>query len=216
MKSKKKVIKVFPMKHKNSHSRLILTTPKSEASEDVILINKVLIQEIRQRIEKIERNKEYLGQDYHDYGLLICLDNGDPIEPKRLGKLFVQWQKKLNIEAPLQFKGLRKSSAMMKIDMSKNPSTVQSETRHANAQITFDYYSEGQNKNRILLSRMMEEGLYKDALPEAQEKATHWKLLEKAYDSNPDKLMAYAKKLLKAGPQKAPHAEYETVLSIAN
>ncbi|MDL2235207.1 hypothetical protein LJC07_03510 [Christensenellaceae bacterium OttesenSCG-928-L17] len=199
------------MKREGSNTQLILTTPKSEASEDVILINKVLIQEIKQRIAVIERNKAYLGEEYHDYGLLICMENGDPIEPKRLNKLFAQWQKKLDIEVPLQFKGLRKSSAMMKIDLSKNPSTVQSETRHANAQVTFDYYSEGQNKNRIRLSRMMEEGLYKDSFPDAAQTTMHWNLLEKAYEKDPDRLIRYIAKMLKDEPLRALHAECETI-----
>lgn len=213
---KKKVIKVFPAKRKSANTRLILTTPKSEASEDVIVINKVLIQEINQRLEQIERNKEFFGHEYNDYGLLICMENGDPIEPKRLNRLFAHWQKQLNIVSPLPFKGLRKSSAMMKIDLSRNPSTVQSETRHANAQVTFDYYSESQNKNRILLSRMIEEDLYKDSFPDAKLRTMHWKLLDKAYEKNPDGLISYVLQMLNTEVIEALQTEYECTVAIAN
>ena len=85
---KEDLIKVFPKLKANSKSSIILKSPKTEGSVRKLYLTLPLLAEIKERMQEIERNKEFFGSDYHDYGLLICNPDGTPIEPKSLnGKL---------------------------------------------------------------------------------------------------------------------------------
>ena len=49
--------------------------------------------EIERKIKQIYKNMEKLGERYNDYNLMFCLENGNPIEPKLIQKLFSEWLK---------------------------------------------------------------------------------------------------------------------------
>ena len=74
-----------------------------------------LLLEIRDRINEIKSNKEFLGTEYHDCDLLICQPDGKPIGPKSLNKYFKRWQANMKIEDQIVFQGLRKSGQMHKV-----------------------------------------------------------------------------------------------------
>ena len=61
--------------------------------------------EIERKIKQIYKNMEKLGERYNDYNLMFCLENGNPIEPKLIQKLFSEWLKWNSIRR-LYFTGL--------------------------------------------------------------------------------------------------------------
>ncbi|MPM96591.1 hypothetical protein SDC9_143755 [bioreactor metagenome] len=79
-----------------------------------------LLQEIRERLEQIKRDKEFFEAEYQNNGLLICRPDGRPIDPKSLNKAFKDQQKAMQIENQIEFQGLRKSGQMHKVRLTKN------------------------------------------------------------------------------------------------
>lgn len=65
-----------------------------------MLLSDPLVMEIQKRIKHIQQSKELLGKEYHDHGLLLCLPNGDPIEPKLVLTWFKKWQKRSGFVLP--------------------------------------------------------------------------------------------------------------------
>jgi integrase len=101
---------VFPPKIEDSKSVLVLKSPKTETSSRYIYITEQLKHELQQRKQQVEEDKEYWGSAYEDFGLVLCLADGYPIEPKLLEKWFKKWQEKTNHAFPkLVFHGLRHS-----------------------------------------------------------------------------------------------------------
>ena len=91
------IITVFPTIMEGKKTCLILKAPKTKKSKRFVFMTEPLKQEIIQRIEQIERDKKRLDERYNDYGLLFCLENGNPIEPKLMEKWFKAWQKEQDV-----------------------------------------------------------------------------------------------------------------------
>ena len=115
-----KIIKVFPKQVSTSKRRLILKDPKTDGSVRKQYLTTPLLHEIKARLNEIAANKAFFGDEYQDYGLLICQPNGCPIDPNNLCKTFKRWQTSMHIEDQIEFQGLRKSGQMHKIRLSKN------------------------------------------------------------------------------------------------
>ncbi len=115
---------------------------------------------MKKRIETINECKKKLGKQYHDYGLLFCHDNGDPIEPNLLEKWFTAWQQKYakDLEVPqLVFHGLRHSSTTYKLVESQGDiKSVQADSGHADAKILLDVYAHIMQNNRLNLVKKMD------------------------------------------------------------
>ena len=60
--------------------------------------------------------KEFLGSDYHDYGLVVCLPNGRPCEGRILLKAFAQLRDKAGLPKVV-FHSLRHSSTTYKLEL---------------------------------------------------------------------------------------------------
>ena len=82
--AKEDITVVYPKKKGKSDTQLVLLTPKTEGSIRRLYLNAYLREDIDARRRQIERDKQYFGDDYNDYGLLICLPNGDPVERTRM------------------------------------------------------------------------------------------------------------------------------------
>jgi len=111
----KQVVKyIFPQQVKDSKTRLILKDLKTEKSLRIQYMTPPLRNEIARRLKQIEINKSFYGSSYHDYGLLLCHPNGDPLEPRILDRWFKKWQRKQDCLDFLDFQGIRKSAQMHK------------------------------------------------------------------------------------------------------
>ena len=65
------LVKVFPKKMQNSKSSLILKEPKTEGSRRKQYLTTPLVQEIADRIQDVQRCKDFFREEYQDHGLLI-------------------------------------------------------------------------------------------------------------------------------------------------
>ncbi|MEL7610436.1 MAG: tyrosine-type recombinase/integrase [Bacillota bacterium] len=161
------IIRVFPKTVPGAKSSLILKGPKTEGSVRKQYLTTPLLLEIRDRLEQIKSNKEFLGEEYHDYGLLICQPDGKPIDPKSLNKSFKRWQSDNKIEDQIEFQGLRKSGQMHKVRLSKNNYQLVAENSGQSPEVLMSNYNEALDSEKRTLSHMVETSFYPQAAPES-------------------------------------------------
>ena len=154
---------VFPKKAESSTSKLVLKDPKTDLSTRKVYLNQKGRDRIAKRLFQIERNKAYHGDNYHDYNLLFCLPNGDPIEPKLLEKWFKKWQAATSLELPeIVFHELRHSSITYKIYISGGDiKSVGLQAGQSSVQTT-EGYNHGFEENQRALARLTEDDFWGD------------------------------------------------------
>lgn len=161
------IIRVFPKTVPGTKSSLILKGPKTDGSVRKQYLTTPLLLEIRDRLNQIRSNKEFFGEEYHDYGLLICQPDGKPIDPKSLNKSFKRWQANMKIENQIEFQGLRKSGQMHKVRLSKNNYQLVAENSGQSPEVLMSNYNEALDSEKRTLSLMVETSFYPQAVPES-------------------------------------------------
>ena len=158
---KDEIVRIFPKQKDYAKSQLILKSPKTEDSERKLFINERLMEEIRLRIQDIEKAKAFFGSDYHDYGLLFSQPNGDPIETSLMERWFRGWQQLNNVDPVIDFQGLRKSSSMYKLRLSGfNYQEVQGDTGHTTPIVLMSHYNEALEFERRNLAVKIQDDFY--------------------------------------------------------
>lgn len=125
-----------------------------------------LKREVESQLLQIKQDKRHLGENYHNFGLLVCLNNGDPIEPKLLMKWFSQWQKKQLAEKweeypKLKFHGIRHSSATCYVEHCEGDfKSVQAVTGHKSLDVLLKIYAHATTSARLRLVETFQEKFY--------------------------------------------------------
>lgn len=154
------ILKVFPKKLAHSSSSLILKDPKTEGSRRKQYLTTPLLKEIRARLDTIRENKELLGPEYQDHGLLICQPDGTPIDPKSLDKAFKARQTALNMTDQIEFQGLRKSGQMHKVRLSQNNYQLVAQSAGQSPEVLMSNYNEALESEKRTLSLLVETNFY--------------------------------------------------------
>lgn len=154
------VIRRFPKLTDFSKSMLILKPPKTEDSTRKQYLTAPLVMEIKARIAQIEHDKEYYGEEYHDYGLLFSWPNGDPIEPTRIEKWFRTWQADNGIEDTIDIQGLRKSGQMHKVRLSGFDYQLVAQNSGQSPEVLMTHYNEVLEYEKKNLAMKIEDDFY--------------------------------------------------------
>ncbi len=156
------IIIVFPKEKKDSKTSLILKGPKTEGSYRKYYLTTPLLKEIKERLEQIRQNKEFFGDEYHDYGLLICQPDGRPWDPKSFDKKFKEYQSAALIakEDQIEYQGLRKSGQMHKIRITQNNYQLVAESAGQSPEVLMSNYNEALDSEKRTLSLMVETSFY--------------------------------------------------------
>lgn len=149
-----------PCKGSKSYGKKATETSKAEGSRRKQYLTTPLLQEIKQRLDAINANKEFLGPEYHDYGLLFCQPDGTPLDPKSLDKSFKERQTALHIEDQIEFLGLRKSGQMHKVRLSKNNYQLVAENSGQSPEVLMSNYNEALESEKRTLSLLVETNFY--------------------------------------------------------
>lgn len=157
---KERIVHVFPKQNSRARSSLILKVPKTDGSFRKQYLTAPLVEEIMHRLHEIQENKEILGSDYHDYGLLICQPDGRPIEPNNLCAAFRDWQTEKHIRDQIDFQGLRKSGQMHKVRLSQNNYQLVAENSGQSPEVLMSNYNEILDSEKRDLSNLVESDLY--------------------------------------------------------
>ena len=156
---------MFHNKIEDTKSCLILKPTKTTSSRRKAFFNSEIFREIDLRLAEIERNKQTLMSRYNDHNLLICRENGDPIEPQRLMDMFADWQDAHGTNYPrIVFHGLRHSATTYKMSISNGDvKSVQGDNGHSSADMTLNCYSHVEELRRKTLAKKVESSFYKTA-----------------------------------------------------
>ena len=157
---KERIIQIFPKQTSMSSSCMILKAPKTDESFRKQYLTTPLPKEVLCRLREIKENKELLGRDYHDYGLLICQPDGRPIDPNNLCKSFRKWQTAHHIEDQIDFQGLRKSGQMHKVRITQNNYQLVAESSGQSPEVLMSNYNEALDSEKRNLSQLVEADLY--------------------------------------------------------
>ena len=159
---RERIVQVFPKLAPQARSTLVLKAPKTDDSFRKQYLTAPLLEEILGRIAEIQKNKEFLGPEYHDYGLLICQPDGKPIEPNSLCAAFRKWQTAHHISDQIDFQGLRKSGQMHKVRLTKNNYQLVAENSGQSPEVLMSNYNEILDSEKRDLSNLVESDLYPD------------------------------------------------------
>lgn len=109
--SPRDVYHVFPSAQ-DTKTVLVLKSTKTEYSVRTNDLYPFLEKVLRKRAREVHNNQLLLGKDYHNYNLVFCQDNGEPIEPKLCETWFGRWRKRTELDIPdVVFHRLRHSGA---------------------------------------------------------------------------------------------------------
>lgn len=168
----KDIVKVFPTLVANCTTRLLLKSPKTETSNRTVWLPKTVAKILVEHKKRQEEMKEFLGDGYNDYNLVIALDNGNPCESRIVRKRMDQLCNEYGFEKVV-FHSLRHLSTKYKLKMTGGDiKSVQGDTGHAEAEMVTDVYSEIVDEDRRLNAQKMDDDFYqkvevKDPKPEA-------------------------------------------------
>ena len=141
------IIYKFPsIMPKKATTTLVLKAPKTESSNRTIYLPNAVVEELRQVKVRQEEYKRLMGDEYHDYDLVVSQLNGRPYEIRVIDKAFYK---------------LRHSSTSLKLKLSRgNIKAVQGDTGHAEARMVTDTYAHGFDADRKLIAREMDTGFF--------------------------------------------------------
>lgn len=156
----KDIIKVFPTQKPHATTRLVLKTPKTESSKRTVWLPKTVATLLRQYKDDQTELKEFLGSAYHDYDLVIALDNGNPVESRIVRDRFQILCEQNNFEIVV-FHSLRHLSTGYKLKMTNGDiKSVQGDTGHTEAEMVMDVYTRVIDEDRRLNAKKLEEQFY--------------------------------------------------------
>jgi len=161
----REVFIVFPQYMRNSQSRLIMTTPKSDFGVRVNTMSVQLSEELQQRHLKVTLDKVRHGKRYRDYNLVLCHPDGRPVDPQWLSRKFAKWQKKHGIGeiGSIDFHSIRVSSTSAQLVASGGDiKSVQKVTGHKTANMVLDVYARSLDSKYVSMNKNFDKQFYGD------------------------------------------------------
>lgn len=156
----KDIIKVFPTQKPHATTRLVIKTPKTETSNRIVWLPKTVSLLLRRYKDEQAELKEFLGTAYHDYNLVVALDNGNPVESRIVRDRFQELCEANNFDVVV-FHSLRHLSTGYKLKMTNGDiKSVQGDTGHAEAEMVMDVYSRVIDEDRRLNAKKLDEQFY--------------------------------------------------------
>lgn len=157
------IIRIFPTQKPHATTRLVLKTPKTKTSNRIAWLPETLARMIQKYIKRMNEVKEILGDGYNDYGLLISLDNGNPVESRIIRNRFQTLYEQMDFEE-VDFHSLRHLSTGYKLKMTGGDiKSVQGDTGHAEADMVLDVYSRIIDEDRMKNAEKLDREFYSKA-----------------------------------------------------
>lgn len=158
--SSKDIYKIFPTLMPNTSTRLVLKAPKTESSIRKVWMPKTVAYILREWKKSQDELKEFLGDEYTDFNLVIALANGRPCEGRVLLKDFNALKK--NVGLPnVVFHSLRHSSTTYKLKLNHGDlKATQGDTGHAEIDMITKVYAHILDDDRKINAQKFEKEFY--------------------------------------------------------
>lgn len=157
----KDILFMFPrMIRGQSTTRLVLKKPKTETSIRKIWLPKTLAYILRDWKVKQDKLKEFMGDEYVDYNLVLTLETGRPCEDRVIGNQFERLKKSAGLPNVV-FHSLRHSSTTYKLKLNHGDiKATQGDTGHAQAQMVTEVYAHILDEERKINAQKFEVAFY--------------------------------------------------------
>ena len=144
----------------NATTLLVLKTPKTESSIRKVWMPKTVAYILREWRTAQDKQKESLGGEYQDHGLVVALADGRPCEEKVISNAF----KRLKRDAELPnvvFHSLRHSSTTYKLKLNHGDiKATQGDTGHSQADMVTKVYAHILDEDRKVNAQKFESAFY--------------------------------------------------------
>ena len=160
----KDILFVFPrLMGGKSSTRLVLKKPKTESSIRKVWIPRTLAFILREWKEKQDKLKEFMGDDYIEYNLVLAQETGRPCEDRIIGNQFERLKKSAGLPNDV-FHSLRHSSTTYKLKINKGDvKATQGDTGHAQSDMVTQVYAHILDEDRKVNAQKFEMAFYANA-----------------------------------------------------
>ena len=156
----KDIYYIFTPLMPNTSTRLILKKPKTDSSIRKVWLPKTLAYILREWKKAQDELRDFLGDEYQDFNLVVSLPNGCPCEDRIILKEF----SKLREEAGLPrvvFHSLRHSSTTYKLKLNHGDlKATQGDTGHAEIDMITSIYAHILDEDRKVNAQKFETAFY--------------------------------------------------------
>ena len=156
------VIRILPPLTPGAKSVRVLKSTKTEQSYRKVYLPTYIINLLLEHKAIQDQQKEFLGEDYLDYGFVIAQPDGNPYFCQTFAKKFKQLLAECNLPA-VDFYSLRHASATIKMAATKNLKAVQGDLGHASPDMSVKTYMQIIDEARQANAAAMDDSVF-DAL----------------------------------------------------
>lgn len=152
--TKTKAYFVFPKQHEDSESVVFFTDPKEDKTRHVPY-GKGVSDALDEWERRQELEKQLIGADYTDYGLVVAQPNGRPYESETVLKRLVKFCKEAGLPC-ITTHSLRHTSIDLKLEVSGgNIREVMADSGHStDKMVTMQYASMRERRRKTMADRM--------------------------------------------------------------
>lgn len=164
----KDIIYTFPSIFPNTSTNLILKTPKTESSVRKVWLPKTVALIFKEWKSQQDEIKEYLGNEYQDFNLVVALQNGRPCEQRVIEKEFCNLRNKLQLPEVV-FHSLRHSSTTYKLKLNNGDlKATQGDTGHSQLDMITEVYAHILDEDRKVNAIKFEQAFYSTQMNSAK------------------------------------------------
>ena len=165
----KDVMRVFPAASKTTATVLVLKKPKTKTSVRKIFLPQTVAKMLVAWKEQQEATREYLGEEYQDYNLVMASPMGLPTEGSTINDAFHKLIEDNHLP-PVVFHSFRHASVTYKLKLTGGDiKSVQGDSGHAQGKMVTDVYSHIIDDERKNTARLFENAFYAKKCDEEQE-----------------------------------------------
>ncbi len=144
----------------NTSTRVILKKPKTESSIRKVWLQKTLAYILREWKNAQDELKDFLGDEYQDFNLVVALPNGRPCEDRIILKEFAALREAAGLPKVV-FHSLRHSSTTYKLKLNHGDlKATQGDTGHAEIDMITSIYAHILDEDRKVNAQKFEIAFY--------------------------------------------------------
>jgi integrase len=156
----KDVVQVFPPESKLCKTVRVLKSTKTESSNRKVFLPKTVAEMLIQHKKEQEEIIYLLGDEYHDYNLVLTTSSGMPIGEAAIRKKFNRLIEDHDLPKVV-FHSLRHSSVTYKLKLNGGDiKAVQGDSGHSQVSMVTDVYSHIIDEDRRKNAELFEEAFY--------------------------------------------------------
>lgn len=160
MLGQKDIYHIFTPLMPNTSTRLILKNPKTDSSVRKVWLPKTVAYILREWKNSQQELKDFLGDEYQDFDLVVALPNGRPCENRIIEKEFSILKEKAKLPNVV-FHSLRHSSTTYKLKLNHGDlKATQGDTGHAEIDMITKVYAHILDEDRKINAQKFESAFY--------------------------------------------------------